>query len=179
MCSISQWSWPWMKQVSAYCLNQNSRGLTSVVGSIIIVLRHTLKHEARSCVVYISLYPKHRQGKGQYIQMCLCLSMFTNTHTLTEENMLRLDPPICSSSFQNPKTKLMALCFNYLSSHHFHHTKFIQILPQSVFQFLSHIKRIHVFPSHNSATQQSGNHNVHIKVEEPEFMTDDLFNRFR
>ena len=153
-------------------------GLTSVARSIITARPHTPTHETEIlCGPPRSIYTKHRDGTGQCIRMCLCLSASMNTNTHTHIHIKKHSKPCCGEThpspvphLENPKTKLMPLFFNYLSSHHRHHTKSIQILPQSLFCNFSlvsnvsmcyHHKCTHTCThTHTHTHHKSGNHNI-------------------
>lgn len=148
-------------------------GLTSAVGSIITALPHTLTHETDP-VWSSSVYTKHRDGAGQCIQICLCLSVSKNTTAHTHKHTKRCcgqTHPSLGPHLENPKPKLMPLFFNYLSSHHRHHTRSIYILPQSLFFPFSPISNVSMCCHHKhtptctrSHAPQSGNHNKHTNL---------------
>lgn len=150
----------------------------------------------RSCVVLLGKYILNIETEQDNEFKCVCVYLLprtqihSHTHIKTHTTVLWSDPPIPSPSFKNPKTKLMPLFFNYLSSHHRHHAKSIWILPQSPFYFFPfslvsnvsmchHHKHTHTHMHTLSHTPQSGNHNKHIKALKLQFMGNDLLNRLQ
>lgn len=104
-------------------------GLTSVAGSIITALPHTLTHETEiMCGPFQSILNIEMEQDNVF--KCVCVYLFpriqrhTRTHTHTKPCCGQTHPSLVPH-LENPKPKLMPLFFNYLSSHHRHHTKSI------------------------------------------------------